>query len=551
MEKLNLSNSIKQLRLRKLIEIYGETKLEMISQIFDKPIIETTLVEMLKLRFGNQILSQKKIRLPLLDSLKMPYKQYIENGNFIDEALDEKKHEAFLNLKWGRNSKKVDRVLEVFELDETYLLPIYEDLPDNFLVEPDITLYPYQRRVKDRLTRALIKDYNRILLHMPTGSGKTRTSIEALIDYWRTYSDRNGFILWLAHSEELCEQAVETFEKIWRIRGDSPITIYRLWGRHKLPDFGTGSGIIVASFQTLYSLLITSENEKFIQINKLKKNCGVILVDEAHKIIAPTYLKSLNYISNDRTKIIGLTATPGRETNETGKIGFSETRQLIEFFEGNKITLVDENNFEINDPVGYLQNSGFLAKIKRKVVKTDIELDLDVKEKEWLANFLELPQTILKKLADDVQRNALIISEIAEIYLKGHSCIVFALTVDHANLLNELLFVKGIPARCVDGDTSHLDRLTSIQDYKTGKIKILINYGVLTTGFDAPITKVVIITRPTASLVLYSQMVGRGIRGPKMGGNDECLLIDLKDNLVGFPDEKQAFNYYNDLWLER
>ena len=77
---------------------------------------------------------------------------------------------------------------------------------------------------------------------------------------------------------------------------------------------------------------------------------------------------------------------------------------------------------------------------------------------------------------------------------------------------------------------------------------MLINYGVLTTGFDAPNTDTVFITRPTTSVVLYSQMLGRAIRGPRNGGNERALVVDVVDNLAGMPAENMAFNFFNHVW---
>ncbi|KKK92256.1 hypothetical protein LCGC14_2704740, partial [marine sediment metagenome] len=125
---------------------------------------------------------------------------------------------------------------------------------------------------------------------------------------------------------------------------------------------------------------------------------------------------------------------------------------------------------------------------------------------------------------------------------------VFALSVENAHLITELLNLRNIESRCVDGKCTPYDRQKYIEEYKSGNVQVLVNYGVLTTGFDAPNTNAVLIARPTGSLVLYSQMIGRGIRGPRMGGNEECILVDIKDNLVGFPDERNAFTYFDDEW---
>ena len=91
-------------------------------------------------------------------------------------------------------------------------------------------------------------------------------------------------------------------------------------------------------------------------------------------------------------------------------------------------------------------------------------------------------------------------------------------------------------------------RAQSIADYKVGDVRVLVNFGVLTTGFDAPNTTCVLIARPTTSVVLYSQMVGRGIRGPLMGGSERCLIVDVKDNIEGMPDLPSAFSFFDSSW---
>ena len=198
----------------------------------------------------------------------------------------------------------------------------------------------------------------------------------------------------------------------------------------------------------------------------------------------------------------------------------------------------------MEDPIGYLQEKGFLARLDRRKVPTNVRIDLTQKELDHLGRFLELPPSALLRLGENQQRNALIISEIAKLNDEGFTMIVFACSVNHARMLADLCRIRGIEARSIDSQTSEQDRRNWLSEYKNGEFHTLINYGVLTTGFDAPITNAVLITRPTASVVLYSQMIGRGIRGEKMGGNEKCLLIDLEDNLSNFPSESQAFNHF-------
>ena len=74
------------------------------------------------------------------------------------------------------------------------------------------------------------------------------------------------------------------------------------------------------------------------------------------------------------------------------------------------------------------------------------------------------------------------------------------------------------------------------------------NYGVLTTGFDAPKTNVVVVARPTQSVVLYRQMIGRAMRRPKSGGNQTCTVITVKDSIPGFRSVYEGFTHWEDVW---
>jgi superfamily II DNA or RNA helicase len=98
----------------------------------------------------------------------------------------------------------------------------------------------------------------------------------------------------------------------------------------------------------------------------------------------------------------------------------------------------------------------------------------------------------------------------------------------------------------VSGETRPATRRFLIEEFREGRISVLCNYGVLTTGFDAPRVRALVIARPTASPVLYEQMIGRGMRGPRFGGTEECLVYDLADN-IRFGGQ-MAFSRYSDYW---
>jgi superfamily II DNA or RNA helicase len=125
--------------------------------------------------------------------------------------------------------------------------------------------------------------------------------------------------------------------------------------------------------------------------------------------------------------------------------------------------------------------------------------------------------------------------------------LVFAVSVDHSASLAAMLNERGIPAASVSAKTSAGARRLYIERFKSGDLRVLTNYNVLTTGFDAPKVRALIIGRPTFSPVLYQQMIGRGLRGPLNQGTEECLIVNVEDNFEAFGDEL-AFKQFEYLW---
>jgi superfamily II DNA or RNA helicase len=122
--------------------------------------------------------------------------------------------------------------------------------------------------------------------------------------------------------------------------------------------------------------------------------------------------------------------------------------------------------------------------------------------------------------------------------------------VDHANYLAALFNDRGVPAAAVDSTTSAQDRRRRIEDFRDNRIRVLTNYGVLTQGFDAPATRVVVVARPVYSTNVYQQMIGRGLRGKENGGKDTCLILNVSDNIANF-DTQLAFTQFEHLWSRK
>jgi len=131
--------------------------------------------------------------------------------------------------------------------------------------------------------------------------------------------------------------------------------------------------------------------------------------------------------------------------------------------------------------------------------------------------------------------------------------IFFAASVEQAELINSFLNIWSGKRISEVVTAVSQDRNKAIDWFREkaveGAPRVLCNYGVLTTGFDAPEIDAVIIGRPVSSLVLYSQMVGRGLRGPRSHGTEEVEIIRIRDNgLPEFVDLGQAFNNWNNNW---
>mgnify|MGYP005766081853 CR=1 FL=1 len=283
--------------------------------------------------------------------------------------------------------------------------------------------------------------------------------------------------------------------------------------------------------------------------------------DECHKIGAKETNKVIQDFSKsyegNKKDFIGLTATPGRTTEDS-----LENRIFNEFFDrkiGIDIKLVDRismgqnqarNRATIRDVIGYFQDRKILSKLIKEPLEYEVNNDLLEKlKKEFYSNREDYSPELITQIAANKSRNSVILNRLKELNTQGKPTIVFACSLDHAKMLSAFLNIENIPNSLVYGDMSAATRKKAIADFKDrdNPVNIIINYDILTTGFDSTNIDCVFITRPTKSVILYSQMIGRGLRGPQMGGAETCLLIDVKENLEVY-NENEAFSHFNSYW---
>ena len=414
--------------------------------------------------------------------------------------------------------------------------------PDQQDVGSEFALFAHQRRAASRIHDALEGGYGRVVLHMPTGAGKTRTAMHVCS---RVLSDAEPSVLvWLAASPELLDQAADAFETAWSHLGNRTVKVKRCWGEHP-PDFANiEDGVVIAGLQKMHSFA----SREPIGILRLASRVRLVVVDEAHQAIAPTYRSVISKLSEtgQHNALLGLTATPGRTWSD-----IAADQELSEFFGERKVMLEVDG---WSNPVSYLMDQGYLARPSFRQLDYEVDPNLQGTLRAAVEWFEDYGEDTLATLAASVERNVAVIDEIRRLADCGHRRILlFAASVRNAEVIAAALCALGLDGRSVTGETPPSVRKRIIKAFRSKSEApiVVCNYGVLTTGFDAPNTSAAVIARPTKSLVLYSQMVGRATRGPKVGGNETCEISTVVDiDLPGFRDVAEAFTNWEDVWDE-
>lgn len=418
-------------------------------------------------------------------------------------------------------------------------------------VVPGATILPelhdYQTGISSDLRRVLceVGDGGRrakAMVELPTGAGKTRVASQTILQMFID-GELTGPVLWIAQSQELCEQAVQTFSFVWRglctdQRVDLPLTIGRLWEGNDVHEPDTDLSVIVATDAQLDEVLGGAEFDWL-------SRASAVFVDEGHVAgNSARYTRILSWLGVDGRSwdrpLVGLSATPFKGTSKQA------TDQLAARFGRRKLNAFEEN------PYQELVSRGVLARVRHKVLEgamvrlTDAEAS-DAKRLNRISG------TVLDRVAADHERMAILVQSIMELDPEpGRSVLVFTPNVLSAQVLAATLRFRGVEAASVSGQTGRQERRDVIDRFKNEEIQVLANCELLTQGFDAPGVTALYIARPTFSPNAYIQMAGRGLRGPKNGGKDECLIVDMADNF-GSSDINGllGFREYEELWQEQ
>jgi DNA repair protein RadD len=348
----------------------------------------------------------------------------------------------------------------------------------------------YQTDAVSSVINHFKKDSSPAVVVLPTGAGKSLVIAELA-------RLARGRVLVLAHVKELVEQNFSKYESYGLCAG-----IYSAGLKRKDKE----EKVIFGSIQSV----VRADKEFF-------GNFSLVVIDECHRVghdPSGQYQQVISKLQSDNSdvKILGLTATPYR----------LDSGWIYNFHEKGIIRTTQERFFKeciFELPLSYM--------IKNKYLTEPVMIDSPVACYDFSSLFDgKSTSFIFKDIEDVLKRQSrvtpTIIQNIIDQSTNRNGVMIFTSSISHAHEVLQLLPKDN--SCIITGETSNSKRDEIIQDFKDKKIKFLVNVSVLTTGFDAPHVDIIAILRPTESVSLYQQIVGRGLRLSE--GKKDCLILD-------------------------
>jgi superfamily II DNA or RNA helicase len=343
-------------------------------------------------------------------------------------------------------------------------------------------LRPYQQEAINAIRRAYQQGRRRVLVSLPTGTGKT-----VIFAGFPGAFRMKRRLLVLAHRQELLEQAADKFRAI-----DPTLQVAIEQAERRAGD----ARVVIASVPSLRGARLRA---------LAPEDFYLVVVDEAHHAVAKSYRAIFDHLGlfapDNKRLLVGFTATPRR----------GDRQPLGEVFE----EIVFSKGLE------EMITAGYLCRVAGWRVRTDVDLD-GVKVQH--GDFVEA------QLADAVNvegRNEVLVNAYQKL-AAGRRCIVFCANVEHAQTVAAVFRADGLAAEAVWGTMPRDERAAVLDRFHSGTTAVVTNCNLLTEGFDEPRVDCVLMARPTKSLLLYAQMVGRGTR--LAPGKTDLLVIDVADN---------------------
>ena len=362
-----------------------------------------------------------------------------------------------------------------------------------------IKLRPYQQEALAAVVAA-VRQQPEVLLQASTGAGKTILFSALIQDFLTRYAGRMRIVV-LAHRETLVRQAYEKLLQVWP-EGAFQIGIAcaSVSKRAELDK-----PVVIGSVQTLQRRL-----DDMPEVN-------LVIVDEVHRMppraaagAAPSQYEVLINAFRQvypSMRLFGVTATPYR-------LNWG-------YIYGDKKTRDPERNWfkTLTWSIGIdtLQDQGFLCPLT--------PMGIDAPDLEGVGVNGDY---VIGELSDEMSKSVHLESAVQALEKYGQErrhVVVFAVTIEHAELLQEAFINHGCTTGIVHSNMPHDAVLAGLKAFNDGQVRVLVNVGMLTEGWDCPCADCIILCRPTKSTALYVQMVGRGLRIAE--GKEDCLLLDL------------------------
>ena len=360
-------------------------------------------------------------------------------------------------------------------------------------------LRPYQQDAVDATLKHFRKSAESAVIVLPTGAGKSLVIAE-LVRLARRK------ILVLTHVKELVEQNHAKYESYGLVGSVFSAGLNRKDNHHQ---------VTFASVQSAAA-----------NLEQFKDEYSLIIIDECHRVSGEEtsqYQRIIEQLREQNTglKVLGLTATPYRLG-----MGWIYRYHYRGFVRG--------SSQEQDKPfVHCIYELSLIYMISKGYLTRPELIDAAVAQYDFSAltqnRFGEYAEQEVNQLLSKHQRvTRAIIEQVMELAVTRQAVMIFAATVDHAKEITGYLPPE--QTALITGATEQRERDQLIQRFKQRQLKYLVNVSVLTTGFDAPHVDFIAILRPTQSVSLYQQIVGRGLRLDD--GKQDCLVIDYAGNNV-------------------
>lgn len=349
-----------------------------------------------------------------------------------------------------------------------------------------LILRPYQKDSVDLVREKIREGFRIILLALTGASGKT-----SIAGYMICEAEKKGTrVLFIAHRKELIKQAKARMEE----------------------EFGINSGIIMADFKPEPFKIVQVASIQTLQRRELPP-AKLVIVDEAHRALAPEYMKVLAEYKSQGAIIIGLTGTPFSANKRVG---------LKELFE---------------DFVANIKCSELLALGNVLPVKAYGAQSVSSKGMKTLGGDFRQDELMKAFDLDNVYLNLI---KNYEKYALGKKTIIFCSGVQHSIRVTEALLNAGYKAMHIDGNTPSKERDLAVEYFRDGRCQILVNCSIACEGLNIPDCEVEILAVATKSKIKYLQMVWRITRPythPDSTKKTHGILIDMADNYERFADQ--------------